>query len=81
MADTLCSLVGSFASVPHGRFHVWLPDGQWTLRFSLQDHEGISYAPETVTVNVVQGQTVELNVQLLEEEKQPAQAKETKALP
>ena len=43
-------------------------------------HCRISYAPETVTVNVVQGQTVELNVQLLEEEK-PTQAKEIKALP
>ena len=57
-----------FASLPHGRFHVWLPDGLWTLRFSLDEFEGIRYAPETVQVQVVNGQTVELDVQLLEEE-------------
>lgn len=57
-----------YASLPHGRFHAWLPDGQWTLRFSLEEYEGIRYAPETRQVDVLNGQTVELDVQLLEEE-------------
>jgi hypothetical protein len=37
-----------YADVAHGRFHVWLPDGDWTLRFSLEDYEGISCVPTTV---------------------------------
>ena len=57
-----------YASLPHGRFHAWLPDGQWTLRFSLEEFDGMRYAPEVRQVQVVNGQTVELDVRLLEEE-------------
>ena len=57
-----------YASLPHGRFHALLPDWQWTLRFSLEEFDGMRYAPEVRQVQVVNGQTVELDVRLLEEE-------------
>ena len=57
-----------FAEATHGRFSEWLPNGLWTLRFSMEEHEGIRYAPATVQVEVVNGETRELNIELLEEE-------------
>ena len=58
-----------FASAAHGRFSEWLPDGTWTLRISMDEHEGVRYSPETVVVTVVNGETQQLTVDLLEEEK------------
>lgn len=54
-----------FADATHGRFHEWLPDGTWTLRFSAD-----GYASEARSVQVAAGQTVTLEVALL-----PAAAK------
>ena len=50
-----------FASEPHGRFHIWLPDGTWTLRFSEPAH-----LPQTVEVEVVNGETRELEIELMD---------------
>lgn len=57
-----------FAEATHGRYSMWLPDGLWTLRFSLEEYNGFRYAPETIQVQIINGETREVNIELLEEE-------------